>query len=55
MGAGSITESNRAVDMSAEEFWAWLNSCPSTEWFVSDVETGCARVFFTYEEEEDEA
>ena len=40
--------------MNSEEFWTWMDSCPSKEWFVADIETGCARVFFTYEEQEEE-
>ena len=40
--------------MSREEFFEWLNTCPSHKWEIISDEFGNTRVLFIYDEEEDD-
>lgn len=40
--------------MSRDDFWKWMDTCPSKEWFVAEDEGDGLRVFFCVDDEEDE-
>ena len=40
--------------MSKADFWKWMDTCPSKEWFVAEDEGDGVRVFFCIDDEEDE-
>ena len=46
-------EGEEAV-MSRADFWKWMDTCPSKEWFVAEDEGDGLRVFFCVDGEEDE-
>jgi hypothetical protein len=37
--------------MNRQEFFEWLNTCPSHDWDIITDETGCTRIVFMYEED----
>lgn len=47
------SEGEEAV-MSRADFWKWMDTCPSKEWFVAEDEGDGLRIFFCVDEEEEE-
>ena len=40
--------------MSRDEFFEWLETCPSDDWFIAEDGGDGLRVFFCVDDEEDE-
>ena len=40
--------------MNREEFWAWLDTCPTHKWDVVQIEGDHCRVLFPLDEEDDD-
>ncbi len=39
--------------MNREEFYEWLNTCPSHKWEIITDDLGETRILFTYQEDQD--
>ena len=44
------------VGVTRSQFYEWLNTCPAPHdtWFVGEDDEGYARVFFSFDEEDDD-
>ena len=40
--------------MNREEFWEWMNTCPTHKWDVLQSEGDYCRILFPLEEEDDD-
>jgi len=40
--------------MTSEEFWAWLDTCPTHHWDVVEWEGDYCRIIFPIDDEEDD-
>ena len=41
------------MKLKRSEFWEWMNTCPSQEWFQADDDGNGVRIYFPLNEDEE--
>ena len=42
------------MTLKRSEFWKWMDTCPSKEWFQADDDGQGVRIYFPVDEDEEE-